>query len=87
MITENKISFLSSLANKLKAEIIEHKNYIGGRYSVLSEVGMVPAQLIGLNERKFKRFNYLIKNKTFLNELIYNVSFIFKCISHGKKIL
>ena len=45
---------------------------------------MVPAQLIGLNERKFKRFNYLIKNKIFLNELIYNVSFIFKCISMEK---
>ena len=39
-ITENKKSQLSNLANILKAEIIEHKNYIGGRYSVLSEVGM-----------------------------------------------
>ena len=44
VITENKSSFLTSLAKKLKAEIIEHKNYIGGRYSVLSEVGMLPAQ-------------------------------------------
>ena len=40
VITEGKSSFLIKLANKLKAEVIEHKNYIGGRYSVLSEVGM-----------------------------------------------
>ena len=85
IITENKTSFLTSLANKLKAEIIEHKNFIGGRYSVLSEVGMLPAQLIGLNDKKFKKFNDLIKNNTFIDELINNVSFIFKCISEGKK--
>ncbi len=85
VITENKSSFLTLLAKKLKAEIVEHKNYIGGRYSVLSEVGMLPAQLLGLNEAKFKRFNHLIKNKSFLNSLINNVSFILKCVSEGKK--
>ena len=85
VITEDKSSFLTSLAKKLKAEIIEHKNYIGGRYSVLSEVGMLPAQLLGLNDAKFKRFNNLVKNKSFLNSLINNVSFMSKCISEGKK--
>ena len=85
VITENKTSFLTLLAKKLKAEIVEHKNYIGGRYSVLSEVGMLPAQLLGLNEAKFKRFNNLIQNKSFLNSLITNVSFISKCVSQGKK--
>ena len=62
-ITEKKDSYLKNLAKKLKAEIIEHKNFIGGRYSVLSEVGMLPAELMGLNERKFKQLNNLIKNK------------------------
>ena len=85
VITEDKSSFLLLLAKKLKAEIVEHKNYIGGRYSVLSEVGMLPAQLLGLNEAKFKRLNYLIKNKSFLNSLINNVSFIYRCVSNGKK--
>ena len=61
-ITETKDSFLTQLANKLKAEIIEHKNFIGGRYSVLSEVGMLPAELMGLKEKRFKNFNNLIKN-------------------------
>ncbi len=51
ILCENKKNFLKSLGNKLKAEIFEHKNYIGGRYSVLSEVGMLPAELMGLNEK------------------------------------
>ena len=83
-ITENKKSYLSNLANILKAEIIEHKNYIGGRYSVLSEVGMLPAEIMGLNEKKFKRFNYLINNNNFLNELVKNVSAILKFVKEKK---
>ena len=83
-ITEDKKSYLSELANILKAEIIEHKNYIGGRYSVLSEVGMLPAEIMGLNEKKFKRFNYLINNNNFLNELIKNVSAILKFVKEKK---
>ena len=73
-ITENKKSYLHLLAEKLKAEIIHHNNYIGGRYSVLSEVGMLPAELMGLNSDDFKQFNFLIKNKNFVNSLISNVS-------------
>ena len=66
-ITESNSSYLHSLAHKLKSDIVEHNNYIGGRYSVLSEVGMLPAMLMGLNVNKFKKFNELIKNKYFLN--------------------
>ena len=73
-ITENKQSYLTNLAKKLKAEIIHHNNFIGGRYSVLSEVGMLPAELMGLNIRKFRRFNLLIKNKKFIEALVQNVS-------------
>jgi glucose-6-phosphate isomerase len=73
-ITENKNSYLSSIAEKLRAEIIHHNNFIGGRYSVLSEVGMLPAELMGLNERKFKQLNNLIKNKKFIQLLTSNVS-------------
>ena len=72
-ITENKKNNLRFLANKLKADIISHNNFIGGRYSVLSEVGMLPAELMGLNSNKFKQFNYLIKNKKFINSLVSNV--------------
>ena len=73
-ISENKKSYLTELANKLKAEVISHNNYIGGRYSVLSEVGMLPAQLMGFKPEKFRRLNYLIQNKRFINSLVSNVS-------------
>ena len=75
-ITENKKSYLNILAKKLKSEVIHHNNYIGGRFSVLSEVGMLPAELMGLNSNNFKRYNDLIKNKKFLNHLIKNVDAI-----------
>ncbi len=85
IVSEQKNNFLILLAKKLKAEIFEHKNYIGGRYSVLSESGMLPAELMGLNEKKFKRFNSLIKNKFFINSLIENVNLIHQQIKQGKK--
>ena len=62
-ITENKKSYLVDLAQKLKSDIIHHNNFIGGRFSVLSEVGMLPAELMSLNITKFRRLNFLIKNK------------------------
>ncbi len=71
-ITENTNNYLRKLANKLKSEVIDHKNFIGGRFSVLSEVGMLPAQLMGLKDTKFKKFNELIKKKNFLDSLIHN---------------
>ena len=72
-ITENKKSYLSLLAQKLKAEVVDHNNYIGGRYSVLSEVGMLPAELMGLNYKNFRQLNNLVKNKYFMKALVSNV--------------
>ena len=83
-ITENKPSYLYSLAEKLKSEIIHHNNYIGGRYSVLSEVGMLPAELMGLSQKYFKQFNSVIKNKVFFNNLVLNVYSIIEYIKKGK---
>ena len=73
IITEKKESYLSLLAEKLKAEVVDHNNYIGGRYSVLSEVGMLPAELMGLNFKNFRQLNNLVKNKSFMKALISNV--------------
>jgi len=84
VITEKKDSYLTNLASQLKAEIFEHKNYVGGRYSVLSEVGMLPAELMNLNESKFKQFNTLIKNKAFVNNLVNNVAATLNLIKNGK---
>ena len=72
------------MANKLKADVIFHNDFIGGRYSVLSEVGMLPAELMGLKPKKFRKFNSLIKNKKFFNLLIKNVSIIISLIKKKK---
>ena len=83
-ITESRESYLRLLALKIKAEIINHNNFIGGRYSVLSEVGMLPAELMGLDASKFKQLNNLIKNKNFINSLITNVSSTLSFIKNKK---
>ena len=83
-ITENKKSYLYSLAESLKSEIIHHNNFIGGRYSVLSEVGMLPAELMGFNPNKFRQLNSLIKNRRFINNLVSNVSSILGYVKNKK---
>ena len=83
-ITEDKNSYLKKIANELKSEVISHNNYIGGRYSVLSEVGMLPAELMGLNIKDFKQLNQIIKNKKFLDNLVMNVNSILFFIKQKK---
>ena len=82
-ISENKNSYLRQIAQNLKSEIFEHKNFIGGRYSVLSEVGMLPAELMGFNPKKFRQYDNLIKNKNFLKNLILNVETSIRLIKKG----
>ena len=81
IIAEPTDNALMAIANKYNAEIIEHKEFISGRYSVLSETGMFPAALMGLNLMKFKNLKRLIKNKNFISTLIQNVACIYTLIS------
>ena len=85
IITELKDSKLIKFANKLNAEVIEHNSFVGGRYSVLSEVGMFPAALMNLNIKKFKNLSKLIKNKNFTSSLIKSVASIFTLNESGIK--
>jgi glucose-6-phosphate isomerase len=48
-ITEPRDNPLRLLAMRLKAPILDHDPGIGGRYSVLSNVGLLPAMLAGLD--------------------------------------
>ena len=84
ILTENKKNSLRKIANQLKAEVIDHNNYIGGRYSVLSEVGMLPAELMGLKSNNFRQLNSLISNKNFLDCLVANVNSILFYIKQKK---
>ena len=55
LISEKNDNLLYSLSKKFNLFHIQHRTYIGGRYSVLSEAGLVPAYLMGLNINKFRK--------------------------------
>ena len=54
LISEKKDNLLFSLSKNLNLFYIEHKSYVGGRYSVLSEVGIIPAYIMGINIYKLR---------------------------------
>ena len=73
IISEKKNNLLFSLSKEFNLYYVEHRNYVGGRYSVLSEVGILPSYLMGVNIFKirskiseiFKTTNKkLLKNNT-----------------------
>ena len=45
IITENKKSTLKKIQEEEGYSFIEHNKYVGGRYSVFSVVGLLPASL------------------------------------------
>lgn len=64
LISEKKNNFLFTLSKKFNLFYIEHKNYVGGRYSVLSEVGLIPAYLMGVDIFKLRRnIKKFLRNK------------------------
>ena len=54
LITEKKNNLLFSLSKKQNLFYVEHKPYVGGRYSIFSEVGILPAFLMGININKLR---------------------------------
>ena len=74
-----------NIAGKFNAEVIEHRDFLSGRYSVLSEVGMLPAALMKLNIKKFRNLENLINNKKFTSFLITNVASIHTLNAQGVK--
>ena len=72
IITEKNNKYLYLLSKRMNFYLVEHKKYIGGRFSVLSEVGMLPAYLMGLQISRIRK-NILVhqknkKNKMFLKD-------------------
>ena len=71
IISEKKNNPLHLLSKKMNLHLIEQKNFIGGRYSVFAEVGMLPAYLMGLNINEIKKnclINFNLKNQNFLKD-------------------
>ncbi len=63
IITENKPSPLLEIAKDNKCKILHHKVDIGGRFSVFSNVGMVPAIIAGLDVKKIHEGVLSVLNK------------------------
>ena len=71
VVSEKTKNPLYLLTKKMNWFHVEHKKYIGGRYSVLSEVGIIIAILMGINYKKLRskiRFYLKNENKKFLKE-------------------
>ena len=73
IITENKPNSLRHIGNQYQCKIIDHEMDIGGRYSVFSNVGIVPAIIAGIDVKKFHNgAKYLldkVKNGSFNEHL------------------
>ena len=81
IITEKKNNFLFNLSKSQNLYFIEHKNFIGGRYSVLSETGIIPSYLMELkiDRLRSKLLNFFngVKKK-FLKESVLSLTKIFQ---------
>ena len=69
IITEDKQSPLANIARKNKCTLFRHENDIGGRFSIFSNVGMVPSILAGLDVKKI--------HEGALEEIKYQANFDF----------
>ena len=75
IISENKNNILSSFAKRNEFNFIKHKPSIGGRYSVFSEVGMLPAYLMGFKPGDFKKnLPKFLNNRKILSDSIKRLS-------------
>ena len=55
LVSEKNDNIIYSLSKKFNLFHIQHRSYIGGRYSVLSEAGIVPAYLMNLNINRLRK--------------------------------
>lgn len=85
VISEKKKNFLYTLSKKLNLFHVEHNKNIGGRYSVLSEVGLIPAYLMGINIFKL-RSNIFSCSKKINKLIIRNNTLKLANIMNSKKI-
>ncbi len=90
IISEKSNNYLFNMSKRLNLFFIEHKKFIGGRYSVLSETGIVPSYFMGANIKKL-RSNLLEvlnnKNRLFLKNSFTYLTNIFNSKKYNSLIL
>jgi glucose-6-phosphate isomerase len=72
IIVSQKDSKLHKLSVKKNIDFFEISSNVGGRFSVLSVVGLLPLALIGVDIKKLLKGAFNIKNSFFNKEDIYN---------------
>ncbi len=85
IISENKNNLLFNLSKKFNLFYVEHKKFIGGRFSVLSEVGIIPAYIMGVDIINL-RANLLIFLKGKQKQFLKNSSIKLASLLYAKKI-
>ena len=82
LVSERRNNALFDIAKKYDLFYVEHKDYIGGRYSVLSEVGILPAYLMGINifslRKNFEKFFLSIKKNLLKESTIQIANIIYQ---------
>jgi len=90
LISERKENILFAISQKFNLFFIEHKSHLGGRYSVLSEVGVIPAYLMDLNIFKLRKNlkKYLIgEEKKYLKNSVIKMANILQQHNYKNLIL
>ncbi len=80
IISKNNKNALHLFSKKKGIKFIKHNDTIGGRYSVLSEVGMIPSYLMGLKVGAFQKgiLSLTKKNKSMLISVVNEMAKKFK---------
>ncbi|MDR0677703.1 MAG: hypothetical protein LBF57_03465 [Holosporaceae bacterium] len=81
-ITENKESSLKEMANTLGCLCLDHPKNIGGRFSVFSLTGMVPALLSGVDPLRM-RIGGARALVNYRNRIREGIGFIRECIKNN----
>ena len=75
IITENKKSTLKKIQEEEDYSYIEHNKYVGGRYSVFSTVGLLPASLSFFDIKSFveggKKFLKKIEDEKYFDSVFF----------------
>tara|TARA_B100000524_G_scaffold279134_1_gene155726 strand:+ start:2209 stop:3471 length:1263 start_codon:yes stop_codon:yes gene_type:complete len=74
VITEEKQSTLKKIQESSKFIFLKHSSKIGGRYSIFSSVGLIPAYLANINIKDLRKGAFLVLQEMFKVKKIQNFS-------------
>ena len=88
-LTEDKESPLTQLAKQFGIKTLAHNKNVGGRFSYLSNVGLIPASVAGLNVKEIREgakdsINFFLdENSNFIQDIIAKQNILYKNVCVG----